>query len=398
MISKMNYLLLSTMMIAAIDSTFGKCCDCCKKLCADKGSSEPSSNSEDKDIIVNEKIIKWNEDTTPINMTTNTTTNENNLIENIGNNNNFYNTNQNNNTIPENLESNDNSNHKKIMYDEKFNSKKVNENENEETLYFLKIDKAGQDDGIKECFNNTWYDKRQGKVLLLKEAKENDFNALKVIGSCNNWEITDQGNVLENASCKPGNNKWIIVEVITLDENSGSVGDKFIFYVDDIERVLSKSVPYGVFEKIKCYSIKIIAANTRAVKDMKYMFYKVTSALELDEKEDTTPGLIGLDKLNVANVKDIKSMFSFSIRKQVTLDQLSEWRFSGENDVFINGLFSSQVEGLKFTILNGWDNSTTKGPVYFYISKDVARGQVFVESNNEEDFTAPRWYNYIKEV
>ena len=28
MISKMNYLLLSTMMVAAIDSTFGRCCHC----------------------------------------------------------------------------------------------------------------------------------------------------------------------------------------------------------------------------------------------------------------------------------------------------------------------------------------------------------------------------------
>jgi molybdopterin/thiamine biosynthesis adenylyltransferase len=62
MISKMNYLLLSTMMIAAIDSTFGRGCDCCKKLCEDKDSNESFPNSENNKIIMNEQVIKRNEE------------------------------------------------------------------------------------------------------------------------------------------------------------------------------------------------------------------------------------------------------------------------------------------------------------------------------------------------
>ena len=56
MISKMNYLLLST------DSTFGRGCDCCKKLCADKDSGEPSINSENNKTNVEDELIKVNEE------------------------------------------------------------------------------------------------------------------------------------------------------------------------------------------------------------------------------------------------------------------------------------------------------------------------------------------------
>ena len=42
MISKMNYLLLSSMMVVAIDSTFGKCCPCEKE--EDEIILDPNSN------------------------------------------------------------------------------------------------------------------------------------------------------------------------------------------------------------------------------------------------------------------------------------------------------------------------------------------------------------------
>jgi hypothetical protein len=128
------------------------------------------------------------------------------------------------------------------------------------------------------------------------------------------------------------------------------------------------------------------------------MFYQVESTLERDEKTDTGPGLIGLGKLNVENVTNISYMFDSAIRKQTTLKQLKKWRFSGKNDVCITNLFSSKVEGLNFSVLNGWNESTNKGAVSFTRSSWCTSEQVFVESGSKKDFTAPRWYDNIKVV
>ena len=264
----------------------------------------------------------------------------------------------------------------------------------EETLYFTKIDKNAQgEEDIKKCINNKWYAKYQDKVLLLQEANESDTDVLKVTGSGNKWTITDpQGNKFKYDKCDSGGNKWIIVKVITWDDDSKSAGDSFIFYVDEIKNVNGTSV----FESIRCYSIDIIAANTSAVKSMSFMFRGTTSALELDEKEDTAPGLIGLDKLNVENVEDISMMFYHAIHKQTTLKQLGKWRFSGEKSVFINCSIKSTVKGLDFAVLNDWNEPTNKGAVSFTRASWSTSEQVFVESGSKEDFTAPRWYNYIK--
>ena len=372
MISKMNYLLLSTMMVAAMENTFGRCCDCCKKLCADKGSNEPPINNVDNNTNVEYDIIKMNENTAPINMETNTNDNENNLIENIENNN--------------------NSNTRRIIHNEKFDTKKVNESEEKKTLSFTKIDKTDQEEVIKKCFNGRWYKACEGKVLLLKEAEEGDTDVLSVTGSGNNWEITDQGNVLKNANCNPNNNKWIIVKVITLDSKNKKAGDSFIFYVDEI-KVVSYS---NVFDSIKCYSIEIIAANTSAVESMRGLFYHVESALEQNMGEGAGPGLIGLDKLNVENVKDIAVMFCSAIRKQATLEQLKKWRFSGKKDVDIDGLFSSAAGGLNFRVLDDWSKAE-KSETVIFITRPYTRKDVFIR-NNEYEFTAPNWYSNIKEV
>ena len=346
MIGKMNYLLLSTMMIAAIDSTFGRGCDCCKKLCADQDSSESYINSENNKTTVDDKLIKDNENTRHINNNDNTHTN---FLE---------------------------------------NSKK------KETLYFAKIAKTGQDENIEKCFNGSWYKACGNKVLLLKQVNDDDKDLFKVTGSDNEWEITDSlEKVLENADCKPGGNKWIIVEVTTLKDDSEGVGGSFIFYVDDIDSFNRN----GVFEEIKCYSIKIIAANTRAVESMECMFYHVESALEKDWYENT-PGLIGLDKLNVEDVSNIVMMFCDAIYQQATLNQLKEWRFSSGHSVLITNLFCSTVKGLNFSVLDDWDTHTTKGDVVFIRLKDSPSKDVFVQDNNENDFAPPRWYNTIAEL
>ena len=259
-------------------------------------------------------------------------------------------------------------------------------------MYF-KIDKTKKDeDNIKKCFNNTWYNKCQNKVLLLQEVNKNDTGVLSVTGSGNKWTITDQGKVLENANCNPNNNKWIIVKVITWNEALKSAEDSFIFYVDDISSVNES----GVFDKIECYSIKIIAANTRAVQNMHGMFYLVESTLERDVDKATSPGLIGLDKLNVENVEDIGSMFFKTIHKQATLDQLKGWRFSGGNKVDIGCLFSSKVEGLNFRVLDGWSSATKNGTVSF--SQGVSSPETVFISNKKYNFTKPRWFGDIKEV
>ena len=168
--------------------------------------------------------------------------------------------------------------------------------------------------------------------------------------------------------------------------------------MDEITRIQDNVSSYGVFEDIECYSIKIIAANTSALKSMKSMFFNVTSALERDGKEDTGPGLIGLDKLNVENVEDISMMFYHAIYKQTTLEQLKKWRFSGEKDVCITNLFASPVKYLDFAVLNDWNEPTNKGAVSFTRADWFTSRKVFVDSNNEEDFKRPIWYNNIKEL
>ena len=347
MITKMNYLLLSTVMIAAIDSTFCRGCDCCKKLCADKDNNESFPNSENNNTNLEDEVIKMNENAMPNNNNDNT---HDNFLE---------------------------------------NSKK------KETLYFAKIDKAGQDDGIKKCFNGSWYKACQDKVLLLKQVNDDDKDLLKVTGSDNEWEITDSlEKVLENANCNPNNNKWIIVKVTTWDENSEGDGDSFIFYVDDITSIAGEDRPYGVFDNIKCYSIEIIAANTSAVQNMHGMFYFVESALEKEMEEDIVPGLVGLDKLNVENVTSMSFMFTMAIHKQATLEQLKKWRFSGENKVDIRCLFASKVEGLNFRVLDGWSSATKNGTVSF--SQWVSSPETVFISNKKYKFTAPRWYDSIK--
>ena len=272
--------------------------------------------------------------------------------------------------------------------------------EKEETLYFTKIDKNAQgEEDIKKCFNKTWYNECQNKVLSLQQVNENGSDVLKVTGSGNKWTITDpQGKVLGSAGCKPEGNKWIIVKVTILNDDSDCAGGSFIFYVDDIKSVKDEnSDHYGVFEEIKCYSIKIIAANTRGVEDMKCVFFQVHSALEEDGKKESGPGLIGLDKLNVENVKNIDWMFCSAIHKQATLDQLQEWRFSGDNKVGISCLFNATEKGLDFSILNGWRSSTKKGTVFF-IASSFSNGHVFVDSNNKKDSTLPAWFGNIEEL
>ena len=265
----------------------------------------------------------------------------------------------------------------------------------EKTLYFTKIDKTGQDENnIKKCFNNTWYDKYQGKVLLLKEAEKGDTDVLKVTGSGNKWKITDsKGKVPKNAGCNPNNNEWIIVKVITWDENSKSVGDSFIFYVDEITRINGISIFYN----IKCYSIEIIAANISALGSMNRMFFNVESALEQDWEKNASPGLIGLDKLNVENVTCISLMFYKAIHKQVTLKQLEKWRF-GKSSVRVTNLFYSQVKNLNFSVLDGWRNAKKNGTVSFKRAPWSTSEKVFVRSGIKNDFKPPSWYKDIEEA
>ena len=262
----------------------------------------------------------------------------------------------------------------------------------EETLYF-KIDKAGLgEEDIKKCFKGSWYKACEGKVLLLKEAEEGDTDVLSVTGSGNKWTITDpQENKFKDDKCDSGKNKWIIVKVTTLQEGLEGAGDSFIFYVDEIESVDGT----GVFEEIWCYSIEIIAANTRAAQDMYGMFYHVESGLEKDMGKDIVPGLIGLDKLNVENVTNLRWMFCMAIHKQATLEQLKKWRFSGKKSVCITNLFSSKVKGLNFSVLNGWSSAKKCGTVYFW-QDSLSLEKVFV-NDTKYIFTAPSWYNDIKD-
>ena len=138
MISKMNYLLLSSMMIAVIDNSYGRCCDCCKKLCGDKDSSGSS---------MEEKLIKENESVMPINMNANIH-NENNFTGNIGNNHGFHNTNENNDFLLENNSKNNYDSNQVPLIQENNDINKGDKDRKEKTQRCTNSNKAGQDENI----------------------------------------------------------------------------------------------------------------------------------------------------------------------------------------------------------------------------------------------------------
>ncbi len=170
MITKMNYLLLSTMMIAVIDSTFGSCCPC--------GKEEENINDQNNEN--NNKVDKISDENITKKTFTNSKINDNGTVDLIDNENLEY---KNENIDNQNTRNNGKKNKKKKKKGKNTNGDGIkNENEKKES------DKG---DGIKNENEKKESDKGVEKLLLQNVFPQTDN---KIVGD--NQEIEG---IFENA-------------------------------------------------------------------------------------------------------------------------------------------------------------------------------------------------------
>ena len=385
----MNYLLFSTMMIAAIDSTFGRGCDCCKKLCRDKDSSEPSINSENNKTNVEDELIKVNEEENKIGTIYSLDADSYKSQENSSRSDGLGG-----------VSSNDKEN--EVLNNNKGGN--VETNTKEEILYYKIVDK--NDNSVQSCFCQNWYEQRkEGGVQLVSLKEKDNSDVLEVIGKGNNWRIVDKnGDSFKYNNCDPSKKTWIIFSITLWDSHNQKPGETLTFYVDDIslwegnlkfEGNILKEL--SAFNGVQCYTWTLLHANTANVRFFNDLFWYFSSVLEKDENTNL-PGLKGLEKFNMTNALNISRMFSGAIYKQDTLSQLSKWKF-GDNFVFITELFhSSSSEELDFHALDGWATNCNNENSKFMLPEgatDDSKKEIFFSSSNPDVNKLPNWFENI---
>ena len=386
MISKMNYLLLSTMMVTAIDSTFGRGCDCCKKLCADKDSGEPSINSENNKTNVEDELIKVNEEENKIG-----------TIYSLDADSYKSQVNSSRSDGLGDVSSNDKEN--EVLNNNKDGNDETNTKE--EILYYKIVDK--NDHSVQSCFCQNWYEQRKEGVVQLVSVKEKDNDdVLEVIGKGNNWRIVDKnGNSFKYKNCDPSKNTWIIFSITLCDEAQKKAGETLTFYVDDISTFVrnkfNNNITTSAFYDVKCYALELLCANTANVENFSYLFCHFKSILEKDIPQLDESGLKGLEKLNVSNAHFMNNMFLGAIYKQTTLNQLAKWEFSKQNDsdIDISYIFSTLNRKLNFNVLDEWADD---GDEIFkkQQKKGLADNIFFFDFvSNEKTQNLPKWYKSL---
>ncbi len=386
MISKMNYLLLSTMMIAAIDSTFGRGCDCCKKLCSDKDSSEPSINSENNKTNVEGELITKNEEENKIG-----------TIYSLDADSYKSQVNSSRSDGLGGVSSNDKEN--EVLNNNKGGN--VETNTKEEILYYKIVDK--NDHSVQSCFCQNWYEQRKEGVVQLVSVKEKDNgDVLEVIGKGNNWRIVDKnGNSFKYNNCDPSKNTWIIFSITLWDEAQQKPGETLTFYVDDISTFVrnkfNNNITTSVFYDVKCYALELLCANTANVENFSYLFCHFKSILEKDIPQLDESGLKGLEKLNVSNAHFMNNMFLVAIYKQTTINQLAKWVFSKQNDygIDISYIFSTLNRKLNFNVLDEWADDGDE--IFKKQQKKVLADNIFFFDfvSNEKTQNLPKWYKSL---
>ena len=259
----------------------------------------------------------------------------------------------------------------------------------EEVLYY----KLGEKDEsqMSVCFNEEWYNEKKDTVLLLEEAKEGDTGAFKVSGAGNKWKIEDCNGILSGGGFDSSQNTWIIVKI-------ADHGTYKVFLCYDLSPITywlgNMEIVSGVFGGVKCGYFTIMAANTQAVKDMRYLFSGLVASAEKDPNFKTNKGLIGLEKLNMESVEKAVGMLSEAIYKQVTLSSVAGWRFKA-NVVDISTLFFSRNNALNFKVLDKWRSDDTSATTRFVVQGSYLKGVFFWGRTGFDSNNLPSWINDV---
>ena len=282
------------------------------------------------------------------------------------------------------------------------NNETSEENKEQKDLYF-KIEGEAIDNNDFKCFGNGWFeeyknkkDKDKNSILLYKltEQKNKEEEAGTLVYSKENEKLQYRNGGDLPASLKDSDNKWAIFKVTTLREanNQKQKGDSHIFYCSDVSS-LSK---FGLFERVMCWSIEILAANTQRVETFCCMFYMTKSYLEQDAKQPGASGFIGLEKLDLSSAKNLEYMLYNALFKQETINSLQTWHLI--NGPLISKMFYMDISKFvdqnapDFSVLKKWidkndvDLEYAIGSKYNIFFQGEDKGQ-----NNDK---LPKWYKH----
>ena len=284
--------------------------------------------------------------------------------------------------------------------DNKNEIEKINDETNEEQkdLYF-KIEGGAIDSNGLGCFGEVWFEKYKKKkeeykknntILLYKlteqKDKQEEAGTLVYSKESEKLKYTNGGDFPKDL--KDSNNRWAIFKVTTLKEKGK--GNSYIFYCSDVSSMGND----GLFEKIECWSIEILAAKTTAVETFRSMFKETKSSLEQDTEQQNKPGFIGLEKLDVSGANNLSFMFCMALFKQKTINSLSTLRL--QDNAYISKMFFVNGNILSFKTLNEWIEENSGYLGYMFGSKYNIFFQGDDDGQNKDKL--PEWYkNKIKQ-
>ena len=221
------------------------------------------------------------------------------------------------------------------------------ENENEEIKKYEEI-KEDKNNTAKSLVNIGWYDSKDNPVLKIFKTKDDNVSpstgnedkiSIKLKGK-NNPKIAYLQKKGEKDHLKLEDKKYAFFEIKTYTNNT------VYLYCSDIESEKDN----GIFEKTNHVSISVIACDTTNVKNMKYMFYKCSSLIELD-----------LQNFNTKNVTNMGSMFS-------ECSNLTELYISNFNTTNVTdmGYMFSDCSNLKELDLKNFNTTNVKDMAWMF--------------------------------
>ncbi|MBQ2349840.1 MAG: hypothetical protein II393_00985 [Cytophagales bacterium] len=417
MSNNMKFLLLNITLLAGMycNCEYSRCADCCKNCCGNEDNKNENNNNDNsiQSSTQNNNLEQL------VNLNNNNANDKNkNKVENgeednKNENNNNEVTEDNKGNSEENGEEGNNkkdnkneNNNNKEPEDKKFENKEINNQTNEEETknqQVFKIEEGAIDNNLG-CFGNKWFGEYQKKkndnnkntILLYKltEQKNKEKTAGTLVYFKGNKKLKyTKGNGLPG-NIKKSKQKWAIFKVTTLkeDNNKKQKGDSHIFYCSDVSTLND----CGLFEEVKCWSIKILAANTQGVETFYAMFYKTNSYLERCVTGNKKSGFIGLGKLNLSGAKNLSMMFYEALYKQKTVDSLKDWILKNGADISqmfyvgINNLVDKNVPDFR-----GLDKWIEKNNIYLKYSSGHKYSIFFkgYDNNKKNDKLLPKWYN-----
>ncbi|MBQ2350009.1 MAG: hypothetical protein II393_01890, partial [Cytophagales bacterium] len=237
-----------------------------------------------------------------------------------------------------------------------------------------------------------WYEfyflKQDGILVELEEQKKTqqneDTKTLVFSKTGEGWKCSTNGE--PNNDLNTSKNRWAIFEVTTL-KNEKQEGDSHIFYCSNVSSIQI----YGLFKEVRCYSIKILAANTKEVENFSNMFCGAYSLLEQNGAEES--GFIGLEKLDLSSANSLQRMFFNTLFVQKTVESLQYLNLKDKAD--ITEMFCATVGNIDFTCLNKWlEDNNNKLCIYVSNVQNV----FFAERSDFNQNKVPNWFSRIEVI